>query len=563
MRRCVVNSAGANNYAALWIESSDVVVEDCRIHDNAAAGIYLNGGGLAPVLRRVEVDRNGGWAVVQSTLDMNPAYEGLSIHDNGRDAVYVEGYGTTGRDVVLDGGAVGGVPYVLASSWTVGSGRALTVTAGTAVRFGDYVYLQVNGRLVVTGTATAPITFTTASTTTVAPGRWYYIRFASGSSGVMRRCVVNSAGANNYAALWIESSNVVVEDCRIHDNAAAGIYLNGGGLAPVLRRVEVDRNGGWAVVQSTLDMNPAYEGLSVHDNGRDAVYVDGYGTTGRDVVLDGGAVGGVPYVLASSWTVGSGRALTVTAGTAVRFGDYVYLQVDGRLVVTGTETAPITFTTASTTTVAPGRWYYIRFTSGSSGVMRRCVVNSAGANNYAALWIESSNVVVEDCRIHDNAAAGIYLSGGGLAPVLRRVEVDRNGGWAVVQSTLDMNPAYEGLSIHDNGRDAVYVEGYGTTGRDVVLDGGAVGVCAVCAGFELGGGEWEGFDGDGGDGGAVWGQCVFVGEWAAGCGGWGDGADYVYYGEHDDGGAGALVFHSVCEWFFGGDAAVCGELGGC
>jgi hypothetical protein len=271
-----------------------------------------------------------------------------------------------------------GSPYIVQGSVTVADTGQLTIEPGVEVRFGDYVSLQVNGRLVAEGGATAPITFTTASTTTVAPGRWYYIRFASGSSGVMRRCVVNSAGLENYPALWIESSDVVVEDCRIHDNADEGIYLSGGGLAPVLRRVEVDRNGGWAVVQSTLDMNPAYEGLSIHDNGRDAVYVGGYGTTGRDVVLDGGAVGGVPYVLAGNWTVGGGRALTVTAGTAVRFGDYVSLQVNGRLVAEGD----------------------------------------------------------------------------------------------------------------------------------------------------------------------------------------GDGADYVYYGEHDDGGAGALVLHSVCEWFFGGDAAVCGELGG-
>jgi hypothetical protein len=248
MRWCVVNSAGAANYAALWIESSDVVVEDCRIHDNAGAGIYLGGGGLAPVLRRVEVDRNGGWAVVQSTLDMNPAYEGLSVHDNGRDAVYVGGSGTTGRDVVLDGGAVGGVPYVLAGSWTVGGGRALTVTAGTAVRFEDNVYLRVDGRLVAEGGATAPITFTTASTTTVAPGRWYFIRFASGSSGVMRWCVVNSAGAANYAALWIESSNVVVEDCRIHHNAGAGAYVVGS--APTLAGNAIYLNGGPGLVTS-------------------------------------------------------------------------------------------------------------------------------------------------------------------------------------------------------------------------------------------------------------------------------------------------------------------------
>jgi hypothetical protein len=262
----------------------------------------------------------------------------------------------------------------------------------------------------------------------------------------MRRCVVNSAGAAGYAALWIESSNVVVEDCRIHDNAAAGVYLNGVGLAPVLRRVEVDRNGGWAVVQSTLDMNPAYEGLSVHDNGRDAVYVGGSGTTGRDVVLDGGAVGGVPYVLASSWTVGSGRALTVTAGTAVRFGDNVYLRVDGRLVVTGTATAPITFTTASTTTVVPGRWYFIRFASGSSGVMRRCVVNSAGSAGYAALWIESSNVVVEDCRIHHNAGAGAYVVGS--APTLAGNAIYLNGGPGLV--TSNSQPILRGNLFYRN-----------------------------------------------------------------------------------------------------------------
>jgi len=379
-------------------------------------------------------------------------------------AVFLIGAGITGLTrpriaeaegpTIIPGGTItgsvtwtaAGSPYIVQGSVTVADTGQLTIEPGVEVRFGDNVYLEVRGRLVVTGTETAPITFTTASTTTVGPGRWYYIRFLSGSSGVMRRCVVNSAGSGNYAALWIESSDVVVEDCRIHDNAAAGIYLSGGGLAPVLRRVEVDRNGGWAVVQSTLDMNPAYEGLSVHDNGGDAVYVGGYGTTGRDVVLDGGAMGGVPYVLAGSWTVGVGRALTVTAGTAVRFGDNVYLEVRGRLVVTGTETAPITFTTASTTTVAPGRWYYIRFLSGSSGVMRWCVVNSAGSGNYAALWIESSDVVVEDCRIHHNAGTGAYVVGS--APTLAGNAIYLNGGPGLV--TSNSQPILRGNLFYRN-----------------------------------------------------------------------------------------------------------------
>jgi hypothetical protein len=184
----VINSAGRGGYAALIIASSDVVVQDCRIHHNAGVGVDLRGAGVAPILRRVEIDHNGVAsgkpAVYQSTLSMNPVYEGLSLHDNGADVVSIDGSGTMDRDVTLSSAGVGGAPYVLLGSWGVPAGKALTVTAGTEVRLDDDVYLDIYGRLSAVGTAEAPITFTTATTTTVTPGKWYYILFGAGLRGV-------------------------------------------------------------------------------------------------------------------------------------------------------------------------------------------------------------------------------------------------------------------------------------------------------------------------------------------------------------------------------------------
>ncbi|GIW09491.1 MAG: hypothetical protein KatS3mg061_0548 [Dehalococcoidia bacterium] len=198
-----------------------------------ATGCIWGVWGWLPPCGRVEIDHNGeasgAAAIVQTTLSMNPGYEALSIHDNGADVVYIGGSAGTDRDVTLSSPAVGGVPYVLAGSWDVSSGKALTVTAGTVVRLHDGVFLQVYGRLYAVGTATAPITFTTAATTTVTPGGWSFIAFRGGASGRLERCVVNSAGRGGNAALVIESSDVVVQDCRIHHNAGNGVYPGGCG----------------------------------------------------------------------------------------------------------------------------------------------------------------------------------------------------------------------------------------------------------------------------------------------------------------------------------------------
>ncbi|GEM_PF-1655676 len=346
--------------------------------------------------------------------------------------------------------SVANSPYIVQGGLTVDTGGRLIIEPGVEVRFENGVYLDVYGELNAAGTTGAPIIFTTAGSTTPAPGQWSFIRFRSGSVGALRNCVVNSAGYGNWSAVIILSGDVVLEGCRIHDNQSHGIFVSGGStpITPTVRNVVVERNGGVGLYVNDIDHLPAYEGLSLRDNGGgDVVWVNSGVLNERDIELDRGRSGGAAFALAGGLVVNAGRTVTVTEGTEVRLGSGQSVDVYGRLEASGTASAPVTFTTALTTTPAPGQWSFIRFRSGSVGALRNCVVNSAGYGNWSAVIILSGDVVLEGCRIHDNQSHGIFVSGAN--PEIRRTLITRNGRSGLV--TSNAQPVVRGNVFYNNG----------------------------------------------------------------------------------------------------------------
>ncbi|MCS6774258.1 MAG: right-handed parallel beta-helix repeat-containing protein, partial [Thermoflexales bacterium] len=127
------------------------------------------------------------------------------------------------RHRTLDSASLGGLRFEV-DDILVTAGNALTVTAGTEVRFDDEIIVQNNAGLFALGTATQPVTFTSSISPGV-PGQVQYIAFGTGSRGVLRHCDVSSAGNGNNGALIIASSAVTVEHCRIHHNAGDAVRV--------------------------------------------------------------------------------------------------------------------------------------------------------------------------------------------------------------------------------------------------------------------------------------------------------------------------------------------------
>ncbi len=353
---------------------------------------------------------------------------------------------------------VAGSPYCVQGSIDVDDGITLTIDAGVTVYFsetlaGNTSSLYVDGSLVAAGTPTQPITFTSIKTTPQ-PGDWDHIKVISGAHAHLAYCDIGYAGTSwPQAAVEIHSPDVLIDHCTIHDtgNGLPALGLFGIGISPTIQNTVIRNNSGYAIYQETADMTPVYRNLTLTDNMTDAVYIAMSMVNGR-VTLDGKELGGKPFIL-SSVLVGSSGVLTLSPGTEVRLG-YIGVNPDGTLSAAGTATQPITMTSVHPSVFGDG----LSFARGSTAHLAYCDISRVGETGpLAAVDIGSSDVVIENSRIHDNYANGIYIAGdwGGFAPrpTLRVNQIYNHRG---VGLRVDRaQPVLHGNAFYDNAEYAV------------------------------------------------------------------------------------------------------------
>lgn len=325
---------------------------------------------------------------------------------------------------------VAGSPYCLYYDIGVNAGVTLTIDAGVTVYFtSQSTGLTVDGYLKAIGTPADPITFTSYSATPQ-PGDWRRIVVYLAGKARLSYCDVSYAGDGYGDGVEVQSSDVEVRHCRIHDNQGDGVYIFGSnGLTPTLEDTHIDHNGGVAIrenpgASNRYDRAPSYSDLAFSANGTDALVLT-EGSQYCNRIFDGpGSFNGSPIFLENhAIYVTNGYTLTVAVGTTVQFAEvYGELNVDGSLVAVGAPTQPITFTSDSPTPL-PGDW-------------RRIIVNNAGKARLGycdlgytseGLRLESSDVEVRQCHIHHSSGDGIYLFGAHPAPLWNNAVMDNAG----------------------------------------------------------------------------------------------------------------------------------------
>jgi len=387
----------------------------------------------------------------------------------------------------------------------VNPGATLTLQAGVIVKVGGGTYstydsnaaFVVKGTLRAEGTEANPVVFTSwrddahggdtngDGDSTGSPGEWYGLHFMPDSQGDLSHTHVYYAGSGQYgrwdgtsytnrAQIYVDGAAVSLQHSEVAFSPKAGVALYGADTQAVIDSTRIISNTGQAVAyrpgaiyQDTLNMSAVYHNLTLEDNILDVVALDPYGALTGDVILDG-----APLMLYGSLVVPDGHALILKPGTLLRqhyYRNSMRIEAGGHLTATGTLTNPVVFAPASD----EDQWGGIRVDEGASANLSHTEIRDAGyweAGIYAGLWLQSSEVILQDVRIHDSVYDGLRISGTGTQATLENVILHDNARDGLALWTRGGHVTLTGGAIYSNTRDGVRFNDAALSGEEIPRD---------------------------------------------------------------------------------------------
>jgi ribosomal protein L37E len=310
--------------------------------------------------------------------------------------------------------------YTIAENaeFTVPQGVTLIIEPGARVKFGPGAKMIVQGTLLACGRGSRRILFT-ADTTAGRPGFWAGIEFRNADPDtVLGHATFEFAGKDAHAPLWIENTDLHVEDVKFDSNQWYALSLDPDSYPRLRPPISVE-NGplGWEVRGGTLNKSRSWS---------------------KDQ----------PYVVNGVIEVAEKASLTVQAGAWVKFQPGSALNVLGKLEAVGTSGEPIRFTSVNEGAEegAPepqaGDWVGVRIVGRKAEARLELVelrYAGAEARERGCLWLSEANPVLTDVTISE--CAGFALSTDIASnPQIERLtlsETDPLRRWELRQSTLE------------------------------------------------------------------------------------------------------------------------------
>jgi hypothetical protein len=331
-----------------------------------------------------------------------------------------------------------GNPHIVTGPIGVGNGdgvhtATLTIEPGCIVRFAPGVDAGLgcgwtaSGSIVAVGTPTLPIVFTSNAVSSQR-GDWRGLSFFEGTMATAHfsYCTIEYSGYDGGAGLYVAwGAAVRMDHSTIRLGAGPGISYEHAGHVEQFNNNTITGCAGYA-----LETEPEYarhlgtgNNLAGNDPGKDKVLLyDG-------VVVTSGTwrSQGVPFELApvneggGIWvtpTDGTSAILTIAPGTTIRFSQGAQLIVGyggslGGLMAVGTESLPITFTSASDSP-QPGDWLQINFADGTVDAqthLEHCVIEYGGGGTYGNVLAVDALPTITNCAIGNGSSHGIWLGG--------------------------------------------------------------------------------------------------------------------------------------------------------
>lgn len=484
----------------IYLVTANPIITNNTIQDNAGGGIV--GSESNPTITGNTINHNQTGVSLSASAAPFPSISGNTFANNNTAAASIDaaalptfglntftgeigngiwvGNGTLTTNAVLYGSGV----YVL-SSLVVEQGVTLTVQPGAVVKMQSY--LDVKGNISATGSASAPIIFTSLyddaaggdtnndqQATSPGPGNWYsvYLGPTSGTSSFVYTTMRYAGGSYWYctpyctgASLSLDNSSPEVRHATFEFNANYGIWMSGShpvidnstfanqGSAvyilslstPTLTNSTISGSGTGVYLDDSstavltgntfLSNSPAIDlpASALHQVGQNtaasrtanAVNVRSGEVTANAVLYDS-----ITYVF-NQVTVNAGVVLTARPGAVVKFSPSGYwgghLLMRGKLEALGTASQKITFTS-----------YYDLSVGGDTANQGQNKTDPA-PGNWRGIFLSTSDSNLDHVILRYGGAsmtvdsigyaAGLVLRG--VSPTISNSEIGRNSGQGI------------------------------------------------------------------------------------------------------------------------------------
>lgn len=457
---------GMENNANLTLDYTTAEIRNSTFRNGGGNGLNVSGNATATIADSSFVDNTLEALRITYGAQRAPTMRNLTASGNGTLNGVVFASGRISNELTL---TPMGLPYIFKGGFDVAKSGHLTLAPGLEVQVDTGFY--VDGTLTAVGTAAQPILLTGINKT---PGGWWGLRISGDfdqlASATLDYVTIEygGRGTDNYDAnLSVGDANVTVTNSTIRHSSHHGILNDGGSpeqpFTVTIADSTISDNPGDAITCLDESCNMTLSNLTVTGNGRNGI-VQGTAVAGDQVWPNIG----LPYFVDGQGGVAQDGTLTIAPGVTVYMGQDATFQVNGALFANGTAAQPITFTGSQQ---QAGWWQRIQIDHEGFAELRHCEIAYGGGQTqgflFGQLHLNSSAVLVSNCRIHHSAAAGLSVAGGaqplinynrieenvaGLTANFSLVQVDARFNWwgAASGPTHADNPNGTGQSIEGN-----------------------------------------------------------------------------------------------------------------